>query len=227
MSGIGKALLALGLLVITNLGTFGYATWRCSQEAEGAQRLLAEAQQKQRAAEAQNAASEQRLERLRVWGELLELQRDVNGVHAVINQLNFGNAIQAIDRIETRLRQGEYGPLFRQRAPELQPLLQQAKLALRNTDPMARTALVELDQRAFAILAATAAPDDLPGLTSPPAPAATASPSPLPGLFPGILPEATPALEPAPSPTPPPAQKPSPAAKPTAKPTPTPRPGVV
>ena len=131
MSGIARALLALGVLVITNLGTFGYATWRCRQEAEGGQRLLAEAQQKQRAAEAQNAASEQRLERLRVWGELLELQRDVNGVHVIINQLNFGNAIQAVDRIETRLRQGEYGQLFRQRAPELLPLLEQAKGALR------------------------------------------------------------------------------------------------
>jgi hypothetical protein len=218
MSGIAKALLALGVLVITNLGTFGYATWRCRQEAEGTQRLLAEAQQKQRAAEAQNAAAEQRLERLRVWGELLELQRDVNGVHAVINQLNFGNAIQAIDRVETRLRQGEYGQLFRQRAPELLPLLEQAKGALRNTDPMARTYLVELDQRAFGILAATAGPGELPGLTGL-EPAATPVPSPLPGLFP----EATPTLEPLPSPTPTATAKPGA----TARPTPTPKPGVI
>jgi hypothetical protein len=222
MSGLGKALLALGVLVITNLGTFGYATWRCRQEAEGTQRLLAEAQQKQRAAEAQNAAAEQRLERLRVWGELLELQRDVNGVHAVINQLNFGNAIQAIDRVETRLRQGEYGQLFRQRAPELLPLLEQAKGALRNTDPMARTYLVELDQRAFGILAATAGPGELPGLTAL-EPAATPVPSPFPSPLPGLFPEATPGLESVPSPTLTP--KPGSAAKPT--PTPTPKSGVI
>ena len=222
MSGIAKALLALGVLVITNLGTFGYATWRCRQEAEGTQRLLAEAQQKQRAAEVQNAAAEQRLERLRVWGELLELQRDVNGVHAVINQLTFGNAIQAIDRVETRLRQGEYGQLFRQRAPELLPLLEQAKGALRNTDPMARTYLVELDQRAFGILAATAGPGEVPGLSGL-EPAATPTPQPLPGLFPDV----TPALEPPPSSAPSPS--PAPTAKPgtTAKPTPTPKPGVI
>ena len=217
MSNVGKTLLALGLLVITNLGTFGYATWRCRQEAEGTQRLLAEAQQKQRAAEAQNAASEQRLERLRVWGELLELQRDVNGVHAIINQLNFGNAMQAIDRIETRLRGGEYGDLFRQRAPELLPLLEQAKGALRATNPMARQYLVELDQRAFSILASTAGPGELPGLTGVPEAAATPVPSPLPGLFP----EATPTIEPSPSPTP--------TAKPgaTVKPTATPKTGVI
>jgi len=218
MSAVGKALLAVGVLLITNLGTFGYATWRCRQEAEGTQRLLAEAQQKQHAAEAQNAAAEQRLERLRVWGELLELQRDVNGVHAVINQLNFGNAIQAIDRVETRLRQGEYGQLFRQRAPELLPLLEQAKGALRNTNPMARTYLVELDQLAFGILAATAGPGELPGLTAL-EPAATPAPSPLPSPLFDLFPEATPTLEPPPSPTPKPG--------PTAKPTPTPKPAVI
>ena len=227
MSNIGKTLLALGLLVITNLGTFGYATWRCRQEAEGTQRLLAEAQQKQRAAEAQNAASEQRLERLRVWGELLELQRDVNGVHAIINQLNFGNAIQAIDRIETRLRGGEYGDLFRQRSPELLPLLEQAKGALRATNPMARQYLVELDQRAFGILAATAGPGELPGLTSVPEPVAT----PVPSLQPGLFPEATPTLEmpPSPTPTPSPTAKPGATVKPgaTAKPTATPKSGVI
>src|SRR6185503_4172580 len=166
----------------TTLGTFGYATWRCRQEAVGTQRLLAEAQQKQAAAEASNAAAEQRLERLRVWGELLELQRDVNGVHATINQLNYGNAIQAIDRIETRLRGGEYGQLFRQHAPELQPLLEQAKLALRRPDPMARTYLVELDQRAFSLLAATAGPGEMPGLTAvAPPPLATPTPEVVPG----------------------------------------------
>ena len=203
MAGLGRTLLAIGVLVLTNLGTFGYATWRCRTEAEGTQRLLAEAQQKQQAAEARSAATEQRLERLRVWGELLELQRDVNGVHVVINQLNFGNAIQAIDRIEGRMRQGEYGDLFKQRAPELMPLLEQAKQALRRTDPMARTHLVELDQRAFAILAATAGPGELPGM--PPQPAATPAPSPAPSPLPGLLPEATPSLalpQPTVSPTP-------------------------
>jgi len=223
MSNIGKALLALGVLVIVTLGTFGYATWRCRQEAEGTQRLLAEAQQKQRAAEAQNAASEQRLERLRVWGELLELQRDVNGVHAIINQLNFGNAIQAVDQIETRLKGGEYGDLFKQRSPELLPLLEQAKGALRSTNAMARQYLVELDQRAFSILASTAGPGELPGLSEPAQPVAT----PLPSLSPGLFPEATPTLELPSSPTPTPT--PTPNAKPgaTAKPTATPKSGVI
>ena len=142
-------------------------------------------------------------------------------MHAVINQLNFGNAMQAIDRVETRLRQGEYGQLFRQRSPELLPLLEQAKGALRNTDPMARTYLVELDQRAFGILAATAGPGELPGLSAPAQPAATPLPSPVPGLFP----EATPGLEPLPSPTP--TQTLTPKPGPTAKPTPTPKPGVI
>lgn len=188
MSGLGKGLLAFAVLLVTNLGTFGYATWRCRQEAEGAQRLLAEAQQKQQEAEAKNAAAEQRLERLRVWGELLELERDLTGVHATINQLNFGNAIQAIDRIEQRLRQGEYGQLFRQHSPELIPLLEQAKLMLRKPDPMARTYLVELDQRAFSILAASAGPGELPGFSG-----AAPTPTPLPSPQPSPMMEATPA----------------------------------
>jgi hypothetical protein len=190
MSGLGKGLLAFALLLVTNLGTFGYATWRCRQEAEGAQRLLAEAQQKQQEAEAKNAAAEQRLERLRVWGELLELQRDLTGVHATINQLNFGNAIQAIDRIETRLRQGEYGQLFRQHSAELVPLLERAELMLRKPDPMARTYLVELDQRAFSILAASAGPGELPGFSGA---APTPTPTPLPSPQPSPMMEATPA----------------------------------
>lgn len=199
MSGIGKGLLAFAVLLVTNLGTFGYATWRCRQEAEGAQRLLVEAQQKQQEAETKNAAAEQRLERLRVWGELLELQRDLTGVHATINQLNYGNAIQAIDRVETRLRQGEYGQLFRQHSPELIPLLQQAKLALRKPDPMARTYLLELDQRAFSILAATAGPGELPGFSGA---APTPTPIPLPSPLPSPMLEATPTLELPASPTP-------------------------
>jgi len=202
---MGKTLLAIGLLVITNLGTFGYATWRCRQEAEGAQRLLADAQRKQQEAESQNAALTQRLDRLRVWGELLELQRDVNGVHAVINQLNFGNAIQAVDRIAKRLEQGDYGHLFSQRRPELQPLLDQTKAALRRTDPMARTYLVELDQRAFSILASTAAPGELPGLTVPVPALPAPSPAPSPMM------EATPTLDlTLPTPTPAPRSTPKP-----------------
>jgi hypothetical protein len=182
MSGLAKSVLAVILLVVTNLGTYAYVSWRCRQEGEGAQRLLAEAQQKKQAAEAQNAALQQRLDRLQVWGHLLELQRDVNNVHAVINQLNFGNAIQAIDRIETSLGQGGYGDLFKQRRPELAPLLEQAKQALRRTDPAARSYLVEFDQRAFAILAGNAMPGDLlPGL------AAAPTPTPAPTVSPGAL----------------------------------------
>lgn len=200
MSGLSKALLALGVLAVTTLGTFGYATWRCRQEAEGTQRLLAEAQRKQETAEAENAALRQRLDRLRVWGELLQLQKDVNAVHAIINQLNFGNAIQALDRIEQTLERGGYGQLFQQRRPELLPLIAQAKQALRATDPVARNALVELEQRAFSILAGVSAPGELPGsATVPPAPLSQPSPSPYPSLPLESTP--TPTSAPKPSPT--------------------------
>ncbi|HEV8628976.1 MAG TPA: hypothetical protein VGV61_01565 [Thermoanaerobaculia bacterium] len=199
MSGLGRALLALGLLVITNLGTFGYATWRCRQEMQGQQRLLAEAQQKQQAAEAETAALQQRLDRLKVWGEFIELQQDVNGVHAIINQLNFGNAIQAIDRIAQRLQLGQYGQVFQQHRPELLPLLDRAKQALRNTDAGARNALVELDQRAFAILAGVSAPGELPGALAPTAPLA---PTPAPTPTPGIEATPLPAVSPVPTPKP-------------------------
>lgn len=212
MSGLVKALLVLGLLVVTTLGTFGYATWRCRQEMEGTQRLLAEAQQKQQAAEAQNQALQQRLDRLRIWGELLQLQKEINAVHAVINQLNFGNAIQALDGIGKGLPHGDYGELFKQRSPELLPLLEQAKQALRQTDPAARNYLVELEQRAFSIIAGVSAPGELPGLAPAPTPAALPSPSP----FPTAPAELTPSPEPSASPAP----KPSP----TPKPTPTPKP---
>ncbi len=203
MSGLAKVFLGLVVLAILTFGTYGYSTWRCRQEMEGAERLLAEAQQKRQVAETQNAALQQRLERLRVWGEFIQLQQDVNGVHAIINQLNFGNAIQALDGIEKRLERGEYGQLFQQRRPELAPLLEQSKQALRRTDASARTFLVELDQRAFAILAGVSAPGELPG--------AAATPS---AVVPAVPPSGpTPATEPTPTATP--------------KPTPTPQPGVI
>jgi hypothetical protein len=204
MSGLGKALLALAVLAVTTLGTFAYATWRCRQEAEGTQRLLAEAQQKQQTAEAQNLALQQRLDRLRVWGELLQLQKEINAVHAVINQLNFGNAIQALDRIEKGIQRGDSGELFKQRAAELVPLLAQAKQSLRQTDPAARNYLVELEQRAFAIIAGASVPGELPGLAPAPPGEALPTPSPLPTASPEMTatPEASGSPTPRPSPTP-------------------------
>jgi hypothetical protein len=206
---MGKVLLAVAVLVVTNLATFGFATWRCRQEMEGQQRLLATAQEKSQATEAEMARVQQQLGQLRVWGELIELQQDVNAAHATINRLNFGDALQIVDRVQRRLDSGEYGQLFRQRRAELVPHLDLARQALRRADATAHGHLVDLDQRAFQILAQTSSSGTFPG--RPAAVEPTPSPAPSPGFDLGA-----PSPSPAPFPTAPasPAPSPSPTASP-------------
>jgi hypothetical protein len=206
---MSKTLLAIGVLLLTNLATFGFATWRCHQEAQGQQRLMATVEQRAQAQEAEMTSLRQRLDRLQVWGELIELQQDVNAAHASINRLNFGDALAIVDRIQRRLDAGEYGTLFKERRAELVPHLDLARQALRAADSAAHGHLVELDQRAFQILAGVSSPGDFPGALPAPSPA----PSPIPTL---PLPGATPQPSPTPGPTPAPSPAPSP--------TPTPRP---
>src|SRR5262245_49957832 len=100
---MGKILLAAAIVLVTNLATFGYSTWRCRQEMQGQERLLAVAQEKAQATDAETAKLQQQLGRLRVWGELIEMQQDVNAAHAAINRLNFGDALAVVDRIQRRL----------------------------------------------------------------------------------------------------------------------------
>jgi hypothetical protein len=198
---MARTLLAIGVLLVTNLATFGYATWRCRQEAAWQQRLMETAGQRAQTQEAEIASLRQRLDRLQVWGELIELQQDVNAAHASINRLNFGDALAIVDRIQRRLDGGEYGTLFTERRAELVPHLDLARQALRNADSAAHGYLVELDQRAFQILAGVSSPGDFPGAL--PAPSALPSPTPpppIPGATP--MPSPTPAPSPAPSPTP-------------------------
>ena len=204
---MARVLLAIGVLVVTNLATFGFATWRCRQEAEGQRRLMATAQQRAQAQDTEMAALRQRLDRLQVWGELIELQQDVNAAHASINRLNFGDALAIVDRVQRRLDGGEYGTLFRERRAELVPHLDLARQALRGADSSAHGHLVELDQRAFQILAGVSSPGDFPGaLPAPTPPVSPTPPPPIPGATP------TPSATPAPSPTPSPSPTPRPAA---------------
>jgi cell division septation protein DedD len=190
--------------LVTNLATFGYATWRCRQEAQGQQRLMATAEQRAQAQETEMAALRQRLDRLQVWGELIELQQDVNAAHASINRLNFGDALAIVDRVQRRLDGGEYGTLFRERRAELVPHLDLARQALRSADSSAHGHLVELDQRAFQILAGVSSPGDFPGALPAPTPAVSPTPPPpIPGAT--MTPSATPSPSPTPSPTPRPA----------------------
>jgi hypothetical protein len=177
---MAKIVLALGLLVVTNLATFGFATWRCRQEATGQQRLLATAEQEAQRTAAEMARLQQRLSQLQVWGELIELQQDVNAAHASINRLNFGDALGAVDRIQRRLEAGEYGELFQRQRDELNPHLELARRALRAADASAHGHLVDLDQRAFQILAGVSAPGDFGAAAGAPTPAPSPEPSPAP-----------------------------------------------
>src|SRR5688500_10098446 len=182
MTGMVKTLLALGLLVVTNLATFGYATWRCRQETQGHQRLLTESGGRTQALEGQVKDLQGQLDRLAVWREFVELQRDVSVVEVAINRLNYGDAIAGIERMEARLERGEYGETFQQRRAELLPSLYQAKDALRGTSQDARSYLAELEQQAFRLLAATS---DVPG-----GPRGAATPTPAPSPIPTVEPPA-------------------------------------
>ena len=208
MSALAKTLLALGLLVVTNLATFGWATWRCRQEAEGQQRLLAEATGQAQAARAAAAAAEQQLESVRVWRELVELQRDISAVEVALNRLNFGDAIGALERVEGRLERGEYGQTFQQRRSALLPDLLRAKERLRATDPAARIHRADFEQAAFRLLAGGSAGGAAAGPRA--AGAVTPTPAPTPG--------ADAAAAPSPAPSPSPSPVPSPTASPAAPP---------
>jgi hypothetical protein len=203
-----KIVLAAVLLVLTNLATFGYATWRCRQEATGQQRLLATAEQEAQRTQSEMAKMRQRLSQLQVWGELIELQQDVNAAHASMNRLNFGDALGVVDRVQRRLEAGEYGELFQRHRDELNPHLELARRALRAADASAHGHLVDLDQRAFQILAGVSSPGDFPSAQlSPSPPSATPAPSPAPSPLPSAAPSATPgpgspAGSPAPTPRP-------------------------
>lgn len=199
---MGKILLAVGLVVVTNLATFGFATWRCRQETAGQERLLAAAQQKAQQTELEMARQQQRLSRLQVWGELIELQQDVNGAHASINRLNFGDALALVDRIQRRLEGGEYGDLFQQHRDQLLPHVDLARRALRAADATAHGHLVDLDQRAFQILAGVSTPGDFPGAGPAPTPELAPSPAPSPAPPAPGSPAPTPGPSPAPTPTP-------------------------
>jgi hypothetical protein len=196
MSGLAKTFLALGLLVVTNLATFGWATWRCRQEAVGHERLLSDSSTRTQQLETEVATLQRQLESVAVWRELVELQRDVSQVEIAINRLNFGDAIAGLDRVEKRLERGEYGATFQQRRAELQVPLLRCREALRATDPEARTHLVELEQEAFRLI--SGGRDVMPP-NGPPAPAAVV-PSPSPET--GALLAPTPSPSPAPSPSP-------------------------
>src|SRR5690349_14507396 len=121
MNGFRSLLLGLAVVVITNLGTFGYATWRCRQEGAAQQRELATLRQQQQKLHADADSLRAQVSKLEVWGELLALQQDTDAVQAIIHRLNFGDAIGAVDRIAQKLQQGGYGPALQQRRAELQP----------------------------------------------------------------------------------------------------------
>jgi hypothetical protein len=216
MTGARSALLGLAVVVITNLGTFGYATWRCRQEGAAQQRELASLREQQQKLRADATTLRAQVAKLEVWGELLALQQDTDAVQATIHRLNFGDAIAAVDRIAQKLQQGGYGATLQQRRAELVPLLEQTKQQLRGTDAAARDSLVAIDQKAFAILAAALGG----GAVLPAAPpVATAAPLATPelGATPTPAPTATPTPEPTPTPTPEPTPTPKPKPTPTAK----------
>jgi septal ring factor EnvC (AmiA/AmiB activator) len=198
VAGMTKTLLALVLLVVTNLATFGYATWRCRAEVAGHQRLVTDAGTRSQTLQKQVAELQEQLDRVAVWREFVELQRDIAVVQTAINRLNFGDGLSALERIEGRLERGEYGATFQQQRGELQPSLYAARQSLLATDDDARTHLGELEQQAFRLLAAVSE-------SAPATPAAT----PFPAATPAPSPEASPAAAaPSPSPTASPAATP-------------------
>jgi len=200
------------VVVITNLGTFGYSTWRCRQEDAAQQRELATLRAQQQKLQTDAETLRAQVSKLEVWGELLALQQDTDAVQATIHRLNFGDAITALDRIAQKLQRGGYGAALQQHRADLAPLVEQAKQQLAKPDPAARDTLVELDQRAFAILAGA----PVGAAVAPPAPVTASPPTPTPA--------ATPSATPTPPPTPTPTPEPTPTPKPTPKPKPAPTP---
>ncbi|MDX1631364.1 MAG: hypothetical protein R3234_05865 [Thermoanaerobaculia bacterium] len=152
MSSFKRFLAVFAILVLTNVGTYFFAHWQCQEKLEGKQQLIDQAAERNRETRAELEAAEQELSRLRVWGDFIEIQQDLNRINDQINQLNFGNALEGIDEVMSDLEAGDYGTTFRKHRSRLEPLLLEAKQALRNRSDRAREDLVEFNREAFGIL---------------------------------------------------------------------------
>ena len=184
MSAFKRFLVVLLVLVLTNAGTYLFSKWQCREQLEGQQALLAQAAQRTSAVEAELATAESELSRLRVWGDFIAIQQDLNRVSDEMNQLNFGNALDGVDAIIASLEAGTYGSTFREHKSRLLPILVEAKQALRNRSDAARRSLVQFNQAAFTVLSglgpmqrttgegdtADTAPTPTPEIEAPPQP---------------------------------------------------------
>ncbi|HVS02106.1 MAG TPA: hypothetical protein VMT16_04990 [Thermoanaerobaculia bacterium] len=162
MNAFIRFLVVLLLLVATAVATFLATTWRCREEFTGERRLLAAANQRLAQLEEEVAAATREQERLSVWGDFIRMTQDLNAVDRHLNELNFGDAIEAVDAVAKGLSLGEYGTLFRERRAGLLPLLERTRQELRQKSERARVHLVELEREAFAILSGIARPPELP-----------------------------------------------------------------
>lgn len=152
MSTFKRFLAVLAILALTNVGTYLFARWQCQEKLEGRQQLIDQAAERNQEVRAELEAARQELSRLRVWGDFIEIQQTLNRVNDQINRLNFGNALQGIDELIANLEAGNYGPTFRKHRSRLEPILVEAKQALRNRSDRARDHLVEFNREAFGIL---------------------------------------------------------------------------
>ena len=168
MSTLKRFLVILLLVILTNVGTYLFAQWQCREQIEGQEALLAQAAEQTREVQSRLDQADEELSRLRVWGDFIAIQQDLNRVNDQMNQLNFGNALDGVDAIIANLESGAYGSTFREHRSRLLPLLMDAKQALRNRSDRARGALVEFNEAAFTILsgldpmASTPAPEPEP-----------------------------------------------------------------
>jgi hypothetical protein len=166
MSTVFRVLIVLVLLLFTNLATFLFFTWRCRQELAGEARLRESLSERAAAAEAERAGAQRELERLSVWGHFIELQQQLNEVERDLERLNFGNALERLDRLARAIEGGELGDALRERRGEVLSPLTAARQALRATQvAQARRHLTEVNERAFSVLSGIAPPR--PG-TAPP-----------------------------------------------------------
>lgn len=152
MSAFKRVLLIFLLVILTNVGTFLFAHWQCRKQLEGQEALLTQTSQRTQEVQAELDEAERELSRLRVWGDFISIQQDLNRVNDEINQLNFGNALGGVDEIIANLDSGAYGSTFREHRSRLLPILTDAKQALRSRSDRARGDLVRFNEEAFTVL---------------------------------------------------------------------------
>lgn len=146
-------LVVLTLLVTTNVITFGVAYYRFQEEKRSLETTIDQLRGDLLQIQEERKKTLEELRKLKVWEHFINIQHELNAVNEAINHLNYGIAIEQLQKLQESINQGRLGETFDPYREELVGILQQTIDGLKNKEDRARNHLVEFNERLFQILA--------------------------------------------------------------------------